>query len=491
MKNSRIRLIAGLALATLILSTMLNLPVIGQTGLGSISNAAAQSADQTQANINVYLPMIVGKYPVVSTFGVEMGSITNAGGLQQVSDAGVHWVRKNGLLWSVVQPSEGSSYKWSAVADLENELINAAKENLQVILIVRSTPSWARKSSGSVPTCGPIAEDKFDAFGKFLQAAVERYSQPPFNVNYWELYNEPDKPVQDDDDVYGCWGVPSASNHLYGGDYYGKMLNAVYPYIKAGNPGAQVLNGGLLLGCSPDHPADVCGTDESFNFLQGMLQTGANGIDGISFHSYDYSFPPLGAYSNYSWNSAWDTTGPVLLAKADFIRQVLAQNGISGKYLVNTESALIKKGTNVCDFACEQNKAYYVSQLYAAGIKADLRMNVWYSIRSGWENTDLLAAGNNPLPAYNAYQFVSSELGDAQFVKSLDYPGVMGYELTRGGLRIWVMWSTAEASDVVVTLPGTPSGVWTWDTTSNQYVAGTPAASITVGRAPLYLEWNP
>ena len=237
--------------------------------------------------------------------------------------------------------------------------------------------------------------------------------------------------------------------------------------------------------CSQKNPGGV-GAEQRWK----DLQTGANAFDGLSFHSYDYASSPLGNYFNYNWNSAWDTTGPVLLAKVDFINQVLSENGVSGKYLVNTEAALVNKG-DVCDFACEQNKAYYVSQLYAAGIKADLRMNVWYAVSSGWEHTDLLGPGNTPLPAYYAYQFARNKLGDAKFVKSLDFPGVMGYEFSRGGQRIWVMWSIAEASDVGITLSGTPSAVWTWDATSSHYVDGTPATSLTVGRAPLYLEWNP
>lgn len=489
MRITRMRFLVAMALLGLLFGGLLSLPVFGQNGAGSTTPAAARSADRSRAGIQIYLPMVAGKFPLATTFGVEMQTINDDGGLQQVSAAGAYVVRRNGLLWSAVQPDEAGGYNWGAVADLESELINAAKENLQVILIVDSAPVWAQKFPGSY--CGPIAENKFAAFGSFLQAAVTRYSQPPFNVHYWEIYNEPEKPFEYIESGIGCWGDTGASNHLFGGDYYGKMLSVVYPYIKAGNPSAQVLNGGLLLGCPPDHPDDVCQSDESYAFLQGILQTGANAFDGVSFHSYDYAMPSLGVYSNYNWNSAWNTTGPVLLAKADFVRQVLAQNGASGKYLVNTEAALVNKGA-VCDSVCEQNKAYYVSQLYAAGVAADLRMNVWYSIRSGWEHTDLLGAGNVPLPAYNAYKFARSELGDAKFFRSIgDYPGVMGYEFSRIGQRIWLLWSIADASDVTITLPGTPSEVWTWDVTNSQYVAGAPSTSLTVGRAPLYLEWNP
>jgi hypothetical protein len=181
-----------------------------------------------------------------------MHRIAPGGGLQLVKDSGAYWVRKNALLWSEVEPQEGAR-NWEAIANLEAELKNAADSGLQTILIVRSTPAWAQKLPGV--SCGQILPEKMGAFGAFLHDVVSRYSQPPYNVRYWELGNEPDvdPAFVDANSIFGCWG-DQTDPEGYGGGVYAEMLKVAYPQIKAVDPQAQVLIGGLLLDCDPDIP---------------------------------------------------------------------------------------------------------------------------------------------------------------------------------------------------------------------------------------------
>jgi hypothetical protein len=246
-------------------------------------------------------------------------------------------VRRNGLIWSDVEPNEGAR-NWSAVAALEAELIEAARLKFKVILIVRRTPKWAQKYPGVF--CGPIRSDKMEAFGRFMGDAVTRYSAPPYNIKYWEIWNEPDSGGTDPngDRGWGCWG--EQADPYYGGRYYALALKAAYPDIKAADPGSQVVVGGLLANCDPIKPPSGRDCKQS-KFLEGILVAGgAPYFDGISFHTYDCYYYP-GAYGSENWHSAWNTTGPLLITKARFLRGVLGARGVTGKFMMDTELGLL------------------------------------------------------------------------------------------------------------------------------------------------------
>ena len=79
----------------------------------------------------------------------------------------------------------------------------------------------------------------------------------------------------------------------FGGEFYAQMLKAAYPAIKAADPQAQVLVGGLLL----DNP-DVA-TNNTALFLEGILRGGGSPFfDAVSFHCYSYSWGAVGRMSN-------------------------------------------------------------------------------------------------------------------------------------------------------------------------------------------------
>jgi hypothetical protein len=454
--------------------------------LGKANTAAASSVAAAPSPFTIYLPLVMRNFPLQTIFGVEMAQITTGGGLDQVAAANTTWVRRNAVLWSSVEPSDGT-FNWSALAGLDSELQNASNNGIQVILIVRSTPQWARKIAGTGPSCGPISQAKLPAFGIFMRALVARYSVAPYNVKYWEMGNEPDidSSLVAGDSVYGCWG--DQTDAYYGGGYYAKMLKAAYPQIKAADPHAQVLVGGLLLDCDPRGTPSVCAsltpphTDKPAKFLEGILLGGGGPyFDGVSFHAYDVYWGALGQYGVPNWNTAWNTTGPTVIAKAGFINSVLTAYGYSDKFLMNTETALLCDSCSN-DATFETTKAYYVAQVYAAALAQGLRANIWYNVLGGWNNSGLI---NHP--AYTAYQFARSELRDAVFVREItEYAGVKGYEYNRGDLRIWVLWSL-DGDTHSITLSGAPLAAW--DALGNVV---SPAASMDVTWNPLYLEWNP
>ena len=419
----------------------------------------------------IYLPLMMKRFPLETLYGVEMAAVAASNGLDLVADAQVTWVRRNGVVWSELQPQKDQAPDWAQLSGLEQELINAFERDLQVILVIRGTPVWARLYPDS--QCGPIKPSEYGSFASFVAQLVGRYKEPPYGVKYWQIWNEPDAPVNNTTNPYGCWG-DTADAAYYGGDDYGRMLVAVYPAIKAADPAAQVLIGGLLLDCDP---AGGCGPGsqppEAARFLDGILAAGAGGsFDGVAFHAYDHYAGQLGHYNNPNWQSSWDGQGPVVAAKAAFLREALAARGVGGKYLLNTETALIcgafadPPGQGICssdpNLAFELTKADYLAQTYGAALAEGLRANIWYSVL-GWRNSALLNGDLTPRPAYQALAYARVTLPDPVYQGKLTAgevggASVLGYKFAQGGRTVWLLWSTSTAPQSIA-LASPPSEV--------------------------------
>jgi hypothetical protein len=419
-------------------------------------------------------------------FGVGMDSYKSNSGFEQISQTGIDWVRTDALVsWAAVESVEGT-YDWNVLATLAQGWQTASSRGIEPIVNVRVTPDWAQLYPGH--SCGPMKQEYFDEFGTFIHDLVARYSVAPYNVKYWEIWNEEDidRNLVDPNSWWGCWGDPKDT--YYGGGYYAEMLKAVYPQIKAADPQAKVLIGGLLMDCDP-RPGGGCAivghNPKPAMFLEGILRNnGGSYFDGVSFHAYDYYQGHLGQYSNANWQTAWNTTGPVGLAKAQFIMSLLSKYGISGKFLMNTESALIC-GECSNDSTFETTKAYYVAQAYGAAIAQRLHANLWFSLL-GWNNSGLLNSDLSPLPAYTAFEFGRNELRDAAYVRKITpFAGVKGYEYNRGDRYIWVLWSL-DGNTHSINLCDVP--VAAWDALGNPV---SRSAYMNVSLNPLYLEWNP
>jgi len=437
------------------LTLFISLFVVISLMLSSLPGIASPNPQAITA-LNDYLPIVLNRYPRLTPFGVTMFTIDDPGGLAKFTDGGTRWTR-SGFYWSKAEPVEGER-QWQWYAGIEQQVLNAASSYITPVMLIDGTPTWALKADFE---CGAVAQDKFPALANFAFDLVRRYSQPPFNVRYWELWNEPDAAG-----TLGCWGDPSDRDY-YGGYYYGLMLQAVYPRIKEADPQAQVLVGGLLLDCNPDPnfpptPPKDCTPSK---FLQGILESGAGpSFDGVSFHAYDFN-NGTGGYANVNWQSASDTTGPVLITKADFLKGLLQQYGFSQKYLMSTETAVFW-GPNQTDPPCASDapldvelvKVHYVIHSYAAAIAEGLKTNIWYAALGG-RCAALLNLDLSPKPAYHAYQFAQQQLGQALFVRQInEFPQLMGYVFQVDAKDLWVLWSL-DGLPHTVSLPALPADV--------------------------------
>ena len=467
---SNYRKLFGIIITLAIFASVVLLPV------GKVSSTFAGTSNE------IYLPLIYRNFPPPPTvFGVESFTFTDPALVQLAADAQVSWVRIPAFDWSKIEPTKGT-YDWSQVP--ESSLVNIADNHMHAIATVKMTPSWAQKYSGVF--CGPISEDAFDEFVLFVQAAVQRYSKAPYYVKYWEFGNEPDVDhdlLSDMRSVFGCWG--DDGDPYYGGGYYAELLKVVYPAIKAIDPTAKILIGGLLLDCDPEDPDCIFTTPPKF--FEGILQNGGGDFfDIVSYHGYPY-------YSNGIIHDedfvSWDERGGVVLGKAAFLKELMAQYGVS-KPLFHTEGALLcpEWNKNDCDppgAIYEDAKADYVVWLFVRAMANDFEGSIWYTLDGGgWRNGGLIGDSSDPNPAYYVFEFMTKELSEAQYIGEPLPPdeNIRSYAFDVPDKTVWVVYSVNNEAHSI-TLPSGYTQVL--DKFGNPISA--PGGVLDV-KSPIYIE---
>ncbi len=436
-------------------------------------------------------------------FGVELNPIDLSGGLGWITPTLTTWTKGVEIAWSDVEPNQGNR-NWNSLASAVVELKNAAENNLTPIVVVGGAPEWAQKYQSPTSTfkqCGPVDAAYYDEFAAFMVDLIHYLGSQAVHVQYWEFWNQPEMPyisapATSQSPVDGCWGEPGTLN--YGGNDYAKLLKTSYSEITVIDPSAQILVGSLYLECDPSNPpvGQAC---ESAGFINGILEEESiQGplFNGISFQAYDFFGGAEGRYQNANWLTSWNTTGPVGIAKAQYLKLRLQAFGIAGKYLINSKNTLVDPTCSQSSpYNCpkftlylEETKAYYVAQSYAAAIAEGFAGNIWFDGTGTWRrNNGLLTLNQTPDPlfAYKAYDFAAQMLDGAQLVTRVtDYPAISGYEFgfASSNNHIWVIWSTS-ASAQLIRLPAMPNAVYDVDGTALPAVQ-----DLTVTTMPIYLD---
>ena len=170
-------------------------------------------------------------------------------------------------------------------------------------------------------------------------------------VNYWEFYNEPDRKARQAAGYYrNSWGeVP---------EKYAAMLKAAYPAVKAANPKAKVVFGGIAY--------------EKFNlfaedFTDKVLKAGGGRyFDIMNFHVYP-EFWELHA-----------SQPPGLLEKTEKIRAILRRNGVNKPIFITETGATsdVAQSRKMSD----EEQARHVPQLFAQTWAADVDAAIWFML---------------------------------------------------------------------------------------------------------------
>jgi hypothetical protein len=419
---------------------------------------------------------------MIPPFGVSMGS-GDATALQLIREAGIRWVRM-GVSWASVEPSnvdltDPGNGNWP-----DSWVLSLAGEGFNILVLVYQNPSWAASTS-----CGPLYPGMLDEYGEFLGAMVARYSQPPYSVKYWELYNEPDIHLQDwyGEGIGGCWGN-------YGAEY-AEMLAVAGPAMRGADPEAKVLLGSLAYewwngdpftsGIDPDltpGPGEWEMTEsgnEFPDFLEDVLDNGGGDhFDVMSFHGYvafhlrwdlpdDGSLPGDVAYELACSGSTDLFKRPQegdILGKLIYLRKRLMEHNAAygDKSFALTEiGRRSDAGQLMPQQGClggsvpgdDEQQSRYAVQGNVRAMAAGVEFAIWYN----WEDNEngeygLLDMNRQPKPAYWAYKTVTDELEEAVYDHQMSegetgWSDVEGYEFGLGdGRRKWVLWTPTKVS---------------------------------------------
>jgi len=385
----------------------------------------------------VYFPLIAKDFCPATLermpFGVQvLSEVNDPAAITLAGEGGAHWVRTS-LSWATIEPTntDPANFNWTTY---DQRFANLAAAGLTPIVIIGGNPNWAAEYP-----CGPINDANLPDFADFLTAVVSRYKGPPYNVKYWELYNEPDNgdPIN-----YGwlggCWGNSGAE--------YAHMLSVAHPTIKAADPEAQVVFGGMAYDWFED--------DELFpqnpgpfvrSFIEDVLSNGGgNYFDVMNFHYY-----PAFAYR---WENLYDCAGvrgKGVICKATYLRDKLATFGVD-KPFVCTE---INQWSGEQHGGSDEKQSAYVVQSMVRGTSADLRAIIWFTLvdfEEEWKY-GLLNPNYSPKPAYLAYQTLTEELAGARYSRRLpdEETGssqIEAYEFTLPcpDRLLWVVWTNAD-----------------------------------------------
>jgi hypothetical protein len=416
-------------------------------------------------------------------FGIQMGS-GDVTVRQLVREAGVRWVR-TGVSWALVEPTDMDLTNPANGNWPDSWIGNLANEGFGVLMLIYENPSWAANTS-----CGPLKSGMLGEFSEFLTALVTRYSQPPYNVKYWELYNEPDiTDIGQGEGYGGCWGNNGAE--------YAQMLAAADAAIHGADPEAKVLMGALAYewwsgdyfnsGIDPSitpGPTEWSTAGNEFpDFLEVVLSNGGGDyFDMMSFHCYvvfhpRWDLPDDGSLpGDVAYEPACDGSTDLLkrpqegdiLGKVTYLRKRLIKHDVAygDKSFVASEiGRRSDSGQPMLQQGClggnvpgsNEQQSRYAVQGNVRAMAAGLEIAIWYDVVDHpWGEYGLLDMAWNPKPAYWAYKTATDELMEVVYDHQMTegetgWTDVEGYEFQMpDGRQKWVLWTPTKLSGETV-----------------------------------------
>ncbi len=222
--------------------------------------------------------------------------------LEMVREMGAPWIVEY-FPWGYIEESPGR-YNW---VHADQVIEHAARQGLTVVARLGFVPAWARPRD-TTPLY--LDEERFPDFADFAARFAERYRD---KVRYVIIWNEPNLNLE-----WGYAGVDPAK--------YVRMLQAVYPAIKAVDPEIQVLGGALAPTLAP--PGSPDGMNDLI-YLQAMYDAGAaDYFDILAIHAYGWYFdadePPAEDLINFR--------------RSELLREIMVANGDGHKKAMITEA---------------------------------------------------------------------------------------------------------------------------------------------------------
>ena len=239
--------------------------------------------------------------------------------------------------WNDLEPSNGT-FNWQT---LDMYLNLAQQHNVDVLYTFGHTAAWA--SSGSNSGCSQFPQSCFPPtnmqdWDNFVRAVVTHAAG---RIKYWEIWNEAN--------AANFWSGSTATLVT--------MATDAYNIIKTADPSAIVL-GPSVASLPPSESA----------FLTDYFSHGGAAVtDVVNFHAHKV-----------------DANNPdTVLNFVTAVKAVMAQQGLSGKPMWNTEGGWSPADAN---FAADPRSAGYVAREYVLQQSNGVARFYWYSWNSklGW-----------------------------------------------------------------------------------------------------------
>ena len=404
-------------------------------GIGSARPALADPVEPAADPFYFYAPVVPNNKCIqpqaAGLFGVQYYGDTTRNSAYHTDyvGSGASWIR-NSVDWASVEPANTTpaNYQWSAVDAFVGM---AASDCAAMVLTLGANPLWA-----STNWEGPIDKVGNDEFVQFVTAVVERYDgdgvQDAPNgakVSYFEIYNEPD-------------AGPAGAEERWGlhGDGYAALLKLLYPAVKAANPAAQVVFGGIAYDFFTDQDPITPSNNGPFvrRFLEDVLKNGGGAyFDVMNFHFYPLFGP--------KWTTKFPKDGPGLVEKTNAVRALLTKYSVN-KPIIITETGWHNNATT--PHGSDTLQVRLVQQLYTQSIAAGVSMVAWWPLSdpggSYLYNSGLVAAPAQRKAAFAAYKVMARELGAARFVAEQTFAvDIKSYQLQDDahGRTVYVAWT--------------------------------------------------
>lgn len=219
--------------------------------------------------------------------------------ISAVKGAGFGWVRVP-LLWANFEPAPGA---WNPlpVDRLVNQFGGAG---VKLLLTVSDAPQWAINKNGQSYL------SNYGDFQQLMQFLASRYKG---KVQAWEIWNEEN--------------LASNMNGIVRVDDYCRLLQAGYLGVKAGDPNALVVFGGLTpTGVNNPKVAidDVTYLNQFYTHQNGYY---TKFFDVLGVHTNATDHPPSQLYPSDPGTGGWSNSGSFYFRRAEQLRQVMQNHG--------------------------------------------------------------------------------------------------------------------------------------------------------------------
>jgi hypothetical protein len=304
-----------------------------------------------------------------------------------MTDAGVRWTRI-GLGWRNLEPSKGS-YSSYWLADQDAAVQAASDAGVKVILNVLESPQWASGSTNKY-----AAPKNPQDLANFMTFIANRYKG---KVAAYEIWNEEN----------GSRFWPSGPN----AGAYTQMLKASYPAIKAVDPSAQVVFGGLA--------------NADYRYVEAAYAAGAKGyFDVMGVHPYTCWTPTYYYYVDANENWVGDSSRTPRSGERVTMYSYLAYREVHKSMVAAGDDKPIwftEMGWSSASTGCavsEQTQASYLTQSFAiADQDPYVQVDLWYNFREDYWSTGssdfdggfgMMRKDFTPKPVYYAFRDYAS-----------------------------------------------------------------------------------